>query len=626
MISCKNIILGITISISFSVFSQVKKENKLLIGRIDLSNKNYQQAIESFTTAITNNPLNYEGYYYRAVTKTEIGDFIGALSDINRAIELEPRNPELYILRGTLFDQQSNYYSAFEDYNKALNFNNKNPDVYISRAISYLNTENFTQAKKDCELAIRYKSRREMVFIIRGMAELGLKNYEEAINDFNLVLENNPSNAQNYVRRATAYFYLDSLNLSMKDLGKAISLDSKNLYAYFQRSMIYYKQNKTDEALADLNRLIDISPNSSNAYYNRALIYAEKKNFKAALKDYDKVLNINNKNILAHYNRALILQNQKRYKEALAGVEKTISIYPDFVDGYKLRAAIKQALGDYKGAEIDNQTAQIINQSKINIPDSLKKNEELLIAKVTSFNSGNSTYGSSEYSKTNQIALLPFYSIQLVSNLKEKRIIDSWNKTKESYSSYFLVTEKEMDFELKNSVTKWIEKLTDEIKENPIDAEPYLKRAIQYQTLGETKNSESDYKTSLQLDSSNYISYFCIANFLKESKTNSELAFKSTVDLKPILDLYAKCIQLNPSFSFAYFNRGHIHFEQEKYTDAIDDFSAAIKANPLFAEAYFNRALLLLILENRELACKDLSKAGELGLSQAYEIIAKYCN
>jgi hypothetical protein len=52
----------------------------------------------------------------------------------------------------------------------------------------------------------------------------------------------------------------------------------------------------------------------------------------------------------------------------------------------------------------------------------------------------------------------------------------------------------------------------------------------------------------------------------------------------------------------------------------------AINANPSFAEAYFNRALILLVLENREQACKDLSKAGELGLLSAYDIIAKYCN
>ncbi|MBI2280762.1 MAG: tetratricopeptide repeat protein [Bacteroidetes bacterium] len=82
----------------------------------------------------------------------------------------------------------------------------------------------------------------------------------------------------------------------------------------------------------------------------------------------------------------------------------------------------------------------------------------------------------------------------------------------------------------------------------------------------------------------------------------------------------------NSNFSFVYFNRGNIKFEDGKYLEAIDDFTASIKVNPNFAEAYFNRGLILLVLDNREQACKDFSKAGELGLLLSYDIIAKYCN
>ncbi|KAB2859891.1 MAG: tetratricopeptide repeat protein [Flavobacteriales bacterium] len=624
----KNKLLQLCIAVFFifianqKVSSQVKKENKLLIGRIELSNKNYQQAIESFNLASANDPLNFEPYYYRAIAKVELGDIVGAANDINKAIELEPRSVDLYILRGSINDRQLNYEKAFEDYTKALSIDSRNADVYLSRAITYSNLQEYANAIKDCELALRYKSRKELVYVIRGMSELGLKNYHEAISDFNLVIENSPNNSSNYVRRATAFYYLNDFEKALTDIQKAIYLDDKNSYAYFQRSMIFNKLNRNDEALADLNKLIEISPNSTSAYYNRALLFTEKENFKAALRDYDKVINLNNKNILAYYNRAIVNQRLKRIKEAKADVEKAIELYPDFVDAYKLRASIKQTLGDYKGAEFDNQTAEIINQSKLNITDSLRQQEELFIAKITSFSSGSASINPTNTTKTNSISLLPSYKIQVLSNQKEKRIIDSWNKTKKAFTSYFLVSTNDNEIGFQDVIQNSINELTNEIETTKPDAELYLKRAILYQSIDNYTNSENDFNTSLALDSSNYIAYFSRANLFNEK--NALTPSKQTI--QQILNDYSKCIKENPTFSFAYFNRGNIKFQQEKYIDAIEDFSLAINANPSFAEAYFNRALILLVLENREQACKDLSKAGELGLLQAYDVIAKYCN
>jgi len=47
---------------------------------------------------------------------------------------------------------------------------------------------------------------------------------------------------------------------------------------------------------------------------------------------------------------------------------------------------------------------------------------------------------------------------------------------------------------------------------------------------------------------------------------------------------------------------------------------------PEFAEAYFNRGLTKIFLDDVEGGALDLSRAGELGISGAYNIIKRYCN
>ena len=42
-------------------------------------------------------------------------------------------------------------------------------------------------------------------------------------------------------------------------------------------------------------------------------------------------------------------------------------------------------------------------------------------------------------------------------------------------------------------------------------------------------------------------------------------------------------------------------------------------------DAYFNRGLVLIYLKDKEKGCIDLSRAGELGLEDAYNVISRYC-
>ena len=120
------------------------------------------------------------------------------------------------------------------------------------------------------------------------------------------------------------------------------------------------------------------------------------------------------------------------------------------------------------------------------------------------------------------------------------------------------------------------------------------------------------------------MAYFGKANMLYQTIT--QLEGSKLYSIEQVIKDYDKCIELNPKFAYAYFNRAYLKFQNKNYIGAINDFSEAINLSPTFAEAYLNRALILLILENNEQACTDLSKAGELGLTQGYSLINKYCN
>ena len=60
------------------------------------------------------------------------------------------------------------------------------------------------------------------------------------------------------------------------------------------------------------------------------------------------------------------------------------------------------------------------------------------------------------------------------------------------------------------------------------------------------------------------------------------------------------------------------------YRAALVDYDKAIHLDPNFADAYFNRGLVNIYLGNNRQGILDLSKAGELGLFSAYNIIKRF--
>ena len=76
---------------------------------------------------------------------------------------------------------------------------------------------------------------------------------------------------------------------------------------------------------------------------------------------------------------------------------------------------------------------------------------------------------------------------------------------------------------------------------------------------------------------------------------------------------------------FALYNMGNVYAKNGEIDKAIAAYSQAIRKDKDLAEAYFNRGLLYIYTGQKALANADLSKAGELGIVEAYNIIKRYC-
>ncbi|HEY9613729.1 tetratricopeptide repeat protein [Allocoleopsis sp.] len=101
---------------------------------------NMQKAIEAWTQALHIDSTNTHAYYDRGITKAEIGDYIGAIEDLERVIHLNPKYFNAYRQRLKIYQECQNVTQSISKEIEALSTSSElHTDSYGSYSPSLSN-------------------------------------------------------------------------------------------------------------------------------------------------------------------------------------------------------------------------------------------------------------------------------------------------------------------------------------------------------------------------------------------------------------------------------------------------------------------------------------------------------
>ena len=309
-------------------------------------------------------------YWNRAITKTEAGDYTGAIDDLNVVLTFEPRHLVAHFERGNCYYRLGRYAEAERDYSEAITLV-PSAFAYMQRGICRVAIENFDGAINDLSRAesllpgerwdvfpqpdSAFRDDLTLIAYWRGRANQRLNGHKEAIEDFTAALNLNPT-ADGFRGRAQSWRAIGDYAGAVRDLDQAIRLDSTP-DDYTQRGWVHFILGNDGSALSDFDTAIARGDESTFVYFGRGRVQGNMGNVAEALENYDTVIQLDPDHFGAYRHRGRLRFDFGEYETALADFDEDVRINPAAPRSYMARGDCHSKLRHRKAARQDFRRA-----------------------------------------------------------------------------------------------------------------------------------------------------------------------------------------------------------------------------------------------------------------------------
>jgi tetratricopeptide (TPR) repeat protein len=563
-------------------------------------NKQWEQAVANYDSALAKDPSFKMAYFYRGQAKEQMSDHLNAHEDYTAAIRNNYKKDEAYHLRGNIRLQLNDYKGALSDFDSAILVNSNRKDYKASRALAKMSSKDFSGAYEDLLESKEEEDGGNVDTTAKKLVE-ALANYNyaekqmEAKNDstalqfLNRALELAPDNGYFYYKRAELLADMNDTDGAMADYTRSIEKE-QDPEAYHGRGLVKFQLVDINGAIKDYDDAIKKDSLFSEAYLNRGIAKVEINDTEGAIQDFTSAIEVKKYedegqeqilDAIAYFERGKCYEKQGKYPEALEDFNKSLQLDPTNGGIYYERAVCKAQLGDFDGSledyskaiEADKMAAESYN------------NRGLIKLQLVDYEGSISDF-SKAYEKDTT------FSEALVNRATAKTESGDLEGALQDY-----------DKAIEKGFVKKEKKRTGETKTNDPHKHSHAltKRAYAKYKLGKYKEAISDYDQAIGVNDTNAQAYYYRAN-----------AKNATKDVTGALADYDKAISLTPNNAKIYFNKATLYSEQLNYPLALVNYDKAIEINSQFMQAFHNRAAIKEEMKQFEAAIKDYDRSIDL--------------
>ena len=660
--------------LSIQYFNQVIKSKPWLaepyfyraVAKINLDD--FKGAEEDCTLCLQRNPFLTQAYYARGIAFQSQEKYVEAICDYEKGLEFKPEDRQMMVNMAVSYILKKDYNGAEKIFEDLMEAHPKYSMNYLMRGAMYLEKGDTLKTLADYNQAIHMDPYYAPGYGNRAILRYQMNQFEDALLDLNEAIRLDTRESGYYINRGLVRFQLNDLRGAMADYDQVVSMDSKNLIARFNRGLLRFQVGDNNRAITDFDVVIALEPDNYMAYYNRALLRFETGDYRGAIDDYDVVLN----------QYPTFLPGFVSRSEAKRKLGDNVGADKDYWTAIKMEEKAKtgqlktKTASGSKGAKAKSENSE--ENTREQSDKNINKFNRLVVydKEEQRKNKYHSEIRGRVQDRNVKVDLEPQFVLTYYEKANPVKKLVYYDKMVEAYNAQMLLSYKLRITNEEAALTEdqiavhfaSIDEFSSKLSQNPNDANAFFGRAIDFMLVQDFTEAIKDFSCAIELDPSFAMAYFNRAverykqleynqsqrveqdgpyemnsstmnlkvnnsfnhlnstpNFSRQNKALKDN--KRAYEHELIIRDYNMVIKLNPGFVYAYFNRANLRCAQRDFRAAIVDYDEAIRRDPEFAEAYYNRGLARLSLGDATRGIADLSKAGELGIYNAYSIIKR---
>ncbi len=635
----RHILIILCLISSLVASAQINTNRVILMGRNALYYEDYVLAIQRFNAVIAAKPYLAEPYFYRGLAKFYLEDYRGAELDCSQALDRRPYTAQYYTLRALCRINMERYAMAIDDYKASIHQNMMERNNWHNMVLCMMEINRYDSANVALDSMMVLWPHESSQCTMKAQVALAKKDTvgAEVWVDSALVLDNYDGGA--WSMKAGMLAKREAYPEAEKALDRAIMQKPRVPGLYVNRALTRFHQQNIRGAMSDYDQAIEIDKNSYVAHYNRGLLRAQVGDDNRAIEDFDYVLSVEPDNMIALYNRAILLDQTGDYRGAIRDISTVIESYPQFWTGYRQRAAVLRKIGDTYGAERDEfkvlKAEMEVRAGTYKVQKTTRKKSDTNIENynklmVDDEQDAMDTYASEfrgrVQNRQTELKCMPSYVLCFYRTEHPTRRYRPYSKEVDEFSQ---------EYGLEQPLLVCSEEVTLDSARLAMHQERILRNGILEQKHQSVIDNYivRDFETSMSLLDSMIVSIpFVnpILHFLRAQVRTSQIEAQPINDSElrlgymEALQDWKLCAKTIPDFPYASYNVGNTYIKLKNYSSAISAYTEAINRDPGMPEAYYNRGVAYILAEDTQKGLADLSKAGELGLYQAYSLIKKY--
>ncbi|HMW90009.1 MAG TPA: hypothetical protein PLI59_06990 [Candidatus Obscuribacter sp.] len=267
----------------------------------------------------------------RAIAKSMLLDYEGALGDINRALQSKQQRLWALLARSYIYHDEYNYQAALDDCNEALNLR-ATCEAYICRCGVYIGLNNLEAARADLQSLSEHLSKdaRPSLVALSLHLQASLLSFDglfvEAAEEQSKAIELAPQDPFHYINRAYFLSAARQLEEALSDLESADKLAKTKLahsYIASNRARISIMRDDLDTALQLANEAVAIYERPG-ILCTRAAIFLLTGALKEAERDLERAQQLNPFDMEIYWWKGRLMEALGREIEAQQNKEKAL--------------------------------------------------------------------------------------------------------------------------------------------------------------------------------------------------------------------------------------------------------------------------------------------------------------